>query len=60
MPIALFSLRGQPDNLAPRSAEFALKWLHPLDGSVEMLFEEALKNIHERCAHGRGFTPRYH
>ena len=40
-------LTGQPDDFTPRTAELALKWLHPSDRRVEMLLEEFLENVHD-------------
>ena len=36
------SFGGEPDDLAARTAEFALQRLRSLDGRVEMLFEESV------------------
>jgi hypothetical protein len=37
----------QADNLASRPAELALQGLNPLNGRIEMLFEESLEDVHE-------------
>jgi len=47
------SLPGQPDNLAPRTAELPLQGLDLLDRRVKVLLKKTVENIHQEC---RGST----
>ena len=47
---------GQPNNIASRAAELALKWPHVLSRRVKVLLEEAFKNVHEKLP---CFSSRY-
>jgi hypothetical protein len=53
---------SQPDNIAPRATELALKRLHVLSRQMKVLLEEAFKSVHERlpCFSSRYFDQDSH